>query len=201
MNKKIYTIIGIILVMVLAYTGIAATYYLTKTNQLEGEQETIDTDKIDYEDIIKDWKMYRSEEYKFEIKYPPTLTASAFYGPDQINFKKNSEAYYSVGIFELSGEILEDGRKIPLVNLPLKEQLIRMFEIECPDSNFQDINWKSIKLGEIDGLQAFTVNDVCVKRNLPWSSVINHNRRYSIISYKGPTEEYNQILSTFKFIE
>jgi hypothetical protein len=38
----------------------------------------------------KDWKIYRSEKYKFELSYPSNLTASTPYGPGQISLKKDS---------------------------------------------------------------------------------------------------------------
>ena len=150
---------------------------------------------------ISTWKIYKDKEYKFALRYPPNFTVKQPYGKGDIRIMKNLETYYLITISELSGYIMVKEKPTPISALSLKDQLVLQLKQRCPHSSPESVIWRSIDIGGIRGLQASYSDDECIKQYLPWGIVIKNNFCYSIQLIKGSKNEYNQILSTFEFIE
>jgi len=185
--------LNLILLGLLLIFGLTFFIYTeTPTQPSEGLTPNTDTST---------WKVYKDKEYKFTLRYPPNFTVKQPYGKGDIRIMKNLETYYLITISELSGYVMVKEKPTPISALPLKDKLILQLKRRCPHSSPESVIWESINIGGVRGLQAAHSDDECIKQYLPWSIVIKNNFCCSIQFIKGSINEYNQILSTFKFIK
>lgn len=138
-------------------------------------QKTAEAPAINQEVETADWKTYRNEKYSFEIKYPPD-----WYYIDQ-EFNPLSGLFFKLAItnskqIKLNPVLLDTpNRKSPENELIYSLTIWKNGNIA---KNYQeDVHYKV--LGVMDG-----------------------NAFVGVDSYKNPNKQiFDQILSTFKFIE
>ncbi|MBU2109900.1 hypothetical protein KKB71_03050 [Patescibacteria group bacterium] len=189
--------IAIILIIVGVLIICGGGYYLF-TQKLTQSQQPIFTPQPTTQDETANWQTYRNEEYGFEMKYPKYLVIDLSYGQDNPRFLNESTLYYSLVISPLTGMIMFEGQSIPEINLTPKDWIIFNLQQRCKTSDTKKIEWENIKIES--GIQASSSNDQCIRKYLPWTSIKKNDYRYSFQFIAGSVEEYNQILSTFKFI-
>jgi hypothetical protein len=151
-------------------------------------------------DETADWKTYTNEEYGFEMKYPDYLGTAHPYGETDTRFMKGEELDYSIVVSELSGFVGYKGKTVPIASLNAQDLLIIDLTQRCKGLDQDELTWKLIKMGSVDGFQVNS-EDECAKQYTPWSRVIKDNRSYSLGFEKGSIKEYNLMLSTFNFLE
>jgi len=162
--------------------------------------------EIDYKGMCKeqkeatDWKTYRNKEYGFEMKYPPSFTTM-----NSVLFMKDQEDYYYItvhdpldyGGYYTDAFIPWKGKIRCLDLLPLNEWMQAMFWERGADF---PPTLTPIKMGGIDGFSFYErLQPIQIS---PTSCVRKDDRTYCFHRYleRGSIAEYNQMLSTFKFI-
>lgn len=144
------------------------------------------------------WKTYKNEKHRFEVQYPPDLDLITPYGEDIIHIKNDSR-FYAITTEELSGIVVKDNMYIPFANLSTQEILSMNLQRRCPDAGLESINWVSIKIDGIEGIMAVNSENNCIKKYLPWAAVKKDNKIYHFQFLRGDVDEFNKILSIFRF--
>jgi hypothetical protein len=147
------------------------------------------------------WKTYANMEYGYSIKYPDNAEITQKYEGSSVQIAKDGEDYYFLFVGDLSGEVMYQGKDVFVNSLSAKDLLIIDLIQRCKELDKNQISWNSIVMGGISGFQAIS-GDACAKQYTPWSRIVKNNKSYSFsfsLPKKGSVEEYNQILSTFKF--
>jgi len=127
------------------------------------------------ESKIADWKTYRNEEYGFEVKYPEKLTPEVIVNNPANNIFSvfwGSKIIFKIGIYDTG-----------------IENQVRLHTIDGSE--------KEIIIDNIKGLQ-FRTGFIGEESYIPHTLVKKNNKLYLFL---GEGETFNQILSTFKFIE
>ncbi|MCK5123267.1 MAG: hypothetical protein KAQ87_03935 [Candidatus Pacebacteria bacterium] len=189
-----------IIVAVVLIVGIGAVYglmgYLFSgikeniTPVIQVSENKSNLDKVEEpvvfeeEEDISDWKVYRNEEFGFELKYPDSIKVVTFPNSDyQIDFRGSNEMNYAIMV-------------TARVNSKISNKISNP---EC----YREINTEM--LNNIK----WSVNDyLCTiggKISTTCYSTVYNNHIFEI-SFHGndltnKISELNQILSTFKFIE
>ena len=145
------------------------------------------------EEDISDWKVYRNEKYGFEVKYPNNYILEKN-SEESINFwtedryKLNSEIILSKGASRLSHNL-----GIEVANEKWSKEKI--------DENLKnnEVQKEEIYLNNIKIIKFLKKSD---EGNI-YLNCIQKNNIYIVIYKNDSTseKEFNQILSTFKFIE
>ena len=148
-----------------------------------------------------DLKLYHSERYGYEIEYPSEMTVHHPYGGQDLRFMKDSDLYFWITIIDLKGSVLWHGKSRPIKTLPLRDQLMINLTQRCKNSSVQTLLLRSIRIGGIEGLQAFTSDDQCINQYLPWTSVIRNGYCYNFFMIRGSIKTYRELLLNFKFIK
>ncbi len=198
-----------IIIAVVLIVGIGAVYGLVGylfsgikeniTPVIQVSENKSNLDKIEKpvvfegEEDISDWKVYRNEKYGFEIKYPNNWIIEKN-SEESINFwtedryKLNSEMMFSKGASHLSHNL-----GIEVANEKWSKEKI--------DENLKnnEIQKEEIYLNNIKIIKFLKKSD---EGDL-YLNCIQKNNIYIIIYKNDSTseKEFNQILSTFKFIE
>lgn len=156
------------------------------------------------------WNTYSNKKWGVEIKYPNYFVLSTS-GLDVSGDLQESISFmhqtvplrnYVLFLDEISGK----------ENLDNKVLMTNYLDLLCRSADMKldqnAMSWKPIKMGGIDGLQT---NYTCdkplltpLKQLTPLSEVIKDKKRYLLYgaTEEGvPIEEYNKMLSTFRFLE
>jgi hypothetical protein len=226
MPMKLQKYISIILLLVFVTAGgILSYHYLTtskretkkqelKTSEQEIKETQIKTEKEIKETQIKtekeapkdetaDWKVYRNEEFGFEIKYPPKWEYNkveenyiGFYDPEKIKIPETP--------YELIIKIFHKEKGIPLdrwvqeepeMKMAIKNEL-EIGEGKVPEGSFRNINNLSFYLIEThDFMVGGAIANAYVEKN---GLVIKLSRH---LLFPGDEKIFNRILSAFQFIK
>jgi len=219
-NKLIpYIIIGILVI-----AGIAgASWYFVKQQATPApvEQPPVVTppegqEKVPSEkapaDETANWKIYRNEQYGFEIKYPPDFFYEEHEGVD-------SDYLFEVGFAskEWEGEIVHNPAVylyvIGSTNLSLQEWLDKngtpadVVDILKTEGKYRYFSVQNIKSDIVNNNPALRFNHWAVSGG--GESIILKNKSdilYEIHRHNSgvgtfPKDIYDQMLSTFKFLE
>jgi len=200
MRIQIIFIIDIIIV----FSATVAIYGCYYSQKKENERAVPIIQNLTSENVQTDtsnWLTFKNKRHYFEISYPVKYKVS---NPNEIgniqHLMKDSEIYYSIVESKLSGYVLFEGKPRSVASLNLKEQILLNLSQRCKVSDLNSIKWVTLKLGGVEGIQAYSSNDECINKYLPWSSVIKNEFIYHIKYIKGSVQEYNKIINTFKFI-
>lgn len=146
------------------------------------------------------WKICKNDKHKYAIQSPPDLDFALPYGEDIVQIIGDSRLYL-IAVEELSGSVVINGTPKPVESLMPKEIISMALSQRCKSADLGTVIWKPIKIGEMDGLDAVQSSDPCLTTYLPWIVVIKNNLIYHLKFVKGSIDEFNNIVSTFKFIQ
>jgi hypothetical protein len=146
-----------------------------------GVEKIISTFKfIDSDEVTADWQTYRNEEYGFEVKYPSDYYLSDIYSTNEKI------------IFDTEGP--GSGLQIDIMNILLSSR-INVLTSE---------QWNSSGVTEFNGINwdLFYREGTEMVPGMSHKSIRQYNNNIIEISLNRRTEElFNQILTTFKFID
>ena len=148
------------------------------------------------EDETASWKTYRNEEYGFEIKYPK----------DWYIYANNpSDVFIQLTKEELGSSIPgphPDAFEIEVKSITLNTTLLQAIQWRLDEIKKAGISFtqENIKIGRKDGLKIITICEG-VGCGAPEWFVVNGNYLYHLDSNLGYSNIFDEILSTFKFIE
>lgn len=188
---------------------------------VEGQERQGESNQI-IEDQTINWKTYRNEKYRYELRYPSdwNLSSPEQYRPDVTIFNPFSGLLLSKkdSSREEQLEILKKSAHVRIVVNYFSPQLGFDRTIE----NIKKYNPNTLKQDTIivDGINGIRVGATFGNEELQWSAeyavVLNTDANlmvgdnmYTSATYtiegvfqsESDTEPFNQILSTFKFIE
>jgi len=217
MNKKIYSIVGVIITVLTLIFVISAGAYTVKEvhelseeiNNIQQKQEefSVELQKIaqnvqieekakepDYEDVTEDWKVYRNEELGFEVKYPQDFKAikhneNVEFGDIKLNY---------IGIDTREKDLKQS--TLDLIKMDLKNHFgplaLKTYQI----LNVETCGIKGIRVKFQDDIPDLIARDIII-------DYIEHDEKiYSIYtnwkwSVLFSTEEsHNIFVSTFKIL-
>ncbi|MEA3292921.1 MAG: hypothetical protein U9P88_00365, partial [Patescibacteria group bacterium] len=200
LNKGISTSTGVLIIIVCAL--LAGGIFAWQYKGIAKESKLADTEKIEKtqtQDETADWKVYQNNEHGYELKHPKDIVIA--YSNEQTVFKKDSSVYYSLVVSPLTGTSMFEGKVVPITSLSPKNLIVSALNQRCKTSDVKSINWASVEIEGIKGMQALNSSDQCINQYLPWSCVKKDNYAYNFKTTDGAVNEHNQILSTFKFIK
>ena len=163
-----------------------------------------------------DWNTYRNEEYGFEVKYPLEATALS-YGPNVAQQAIDRGEQISGTVTPSLDTIVFSDTNGQLGAIGIFHKREKGITVEDYDDGYLylsgpcDLRWgfnpDSVRLGSIDDTIALIVEGEMIIKE----EIVSYNHCYYlknptenliVISNEGYKEEvFNQILSTFKFIE
>jgi hypothetical protein len=199
-RNKIQLLVKVNLLILLVLAAFTAIY---------GHSEAQDT---------SNWKTFNNEEYGYEFKYPPDYiiehpTKEGIYKFAEVSLMKDSNECLRVVAIPLDegDKMILDGKERLFSTLSLKEHISERLSYPCPpysnrpQSEFMEkLKWKPITIGGLEGMQAYGSDDKCLTKFLPASGVKKNNVLYLFDTYPKGTisyENYNKILSSFRFIK
>ena len=156
-----------------------------KSDEVIDDSSDVEDDVVD-DDISEidtlDWKTYRNKECGFEIKYPKELISwEASYPPEKVEIMD-----VGFGVGNMGGSVL----MIKIIDMPLQElpDYDRLYKLH--DDSIND----KIKIGNLTGTK-FLNYQIGIEKN-------KHSFLFSSHHLREEDEKiFNQMLSTFKFIE
>ena len=180
--------------------------------QKQGQQTQESDEEQQKEEIIdiSKWKIYRNEEFGFEMKYPSSFATTNIWlgdprGNNDTFFMKENECYYMIKVYDpldyggfySGGYGLWQEKERSIQLLPLKEFMQANFGEEGADF-LPSVT--PIKMGGIDGFM--TLERLEPIQITPASCIRKDDKTYCFFRYleRGSMAEYNAMLSTFKFI-
>jgi len=193
MNLK-YILIVVILAAVVGGGILAYQYWRTPKEEVE-IPEVKPSEEIT-KDETANWRVYRNEEYGFEIRYPSEWQHKVdknyigFYDPQKIKFVAPNEL--TIRMFPKEN------------NIPLDKWIQELPEIKSeteivgkpPSGSFRNINNISFYMVDTTNFEGGnTIANAFLEKN---GSVIKFSRDLLAANDRGI---FNQILSTFRFLE
>jgi hypothetical protein len=174
-----------------------------KTSEQKIKETQIKTEKEAPKDETADWKVYRNEEFGFEMKYPPKWEYNkveknyiGFYDPEKVKIPETP--------YELIIKIFHKEKGIPLdrwvqeepeMKMAIKNEL-EIGEGKVPEGSFRNINNLSFYLIKTsDFMGGSAIANAYVEKN---GLVIKLSRH---LLFPDAEKIFNRILSTFQFIE
>ena len=136
-----------------------------------------------------DWKIYKNEEYGFEIKY-------------------SNNYYIKVSGKREEGGLIYDLLRVDIDKEPLSDHRTPLVAINVAGPNFVlgTRDWEDFFLGEIDGSISYNWENWKVREKVSSAEIIftsENNQTFYVITQNDPLENkvIYQILSTFRFLE
>jgi len=193
MNKKISFPIAIIIVVVLALLvgGLVVWQYYGIPEEEEETPEELPTDET------ADWKTYRNEICKFEIKYPEKWLMRE-YSPGRQSHLQEEERTLIIS-FAANQEYLIEKKGVNIFTAPpgvLSSWQLYM-QAENVICNNEELSVKNIQ----DLIQEGKVKDYCFTEKKLYLFTIFDTIFKFYIKEERSEETFNQILSTFRFLE
>ncbi len=177
--------------------SIALSFY---TKYLKSQQETPSTPTPiadrSHDEVLLDWKTYRNEEYGFEFKYPTDLTV---YECNDLSFV----AFHQSGSMPPC-EYVEF--PLPIVVSVVKGNQVENahYSYSSEENEFQEVSIEPVEIAGINGTSYIIeyVNTLLGSYTLKEARIEKQGKTY-IIAAISPTYDtaFNQILSTFRFLE
>jgi hypothetical protein len=146
------------------------------------------------------WKTCGSEKWGYQIQYPPDLDCAVDPNDvDAIHIQGDTRSY-GINVAAIDESTMEEIQALP-ADAGLQKFILDGSRVICPTANLYSIVFRPITIGGVEGLEAVSSDDVCLKKYLPETIVRKDNRLYRIGFTRGSIDEYGKIISTFKFIE
>ncbi len=207
LNKNSFLIIAVVIgVFAVGIICFASWKYSEEISKLENEKfqpVNFSAKKTETIDDISNWKTYRNEEYGFEMKYPKiyVITKENKNSIDFVN-KKEKELWeqgkigspigneISLNVYTIEDKNFIIWREKQLSQNKTKEKveeiMKNMTKVKTDNYNWMNFSWYEEGWGEM--------SEFFLQKDNILIEVILSN-------YKKPNTVFNQMLSTFKFIE
>ncbi len=171
----------IFIVLILALLVGGGILWLTKTQEVPFTQlpELEKPEKV-VKDETADWKTYRNEEYGFELKYPKNITIK------KQDFSEPGSIRFAIDFGKISN------------NLPVRISVSNEDMIGVVRETMAITDEKEVIVDEVKGTQIIGQGQ---KDGSALESIILLTKNQKLYQITGSGNVFNQILSTFKFIE
>ena len=146
------------------------------------------------------WKIYKNEKHRYEMQLPPDLDLVMPYGEDIVHIKgdsKGDSVFYVIIVTDVP-PIDETQKPISVINL-LKDIISFGLELRCRNVNLETLDWTTVEIGGLEGIEIIRSEDACLKKYLPWAAVKRDNEIYHFQRLRGSEDEFNKIIATVKF--
>ena len=175
-SKKVLIII-IVIIIILIIAGIVVAFNFNAVKDLFTKSEEITKDEF------ADWKIYRDEEYDFEIKYP----SDVFYSGE------GKEITQYVGVERRAGFQLADNSSISIY--VWQKNIFSDYDYSFSDYKKTAIDNKQAFRGEREYESAYFIETYIYK------DAYIYQIEYTGIESEEKNNLYTQIVSTFKFLK
>jgi hypothetical protein len=141
------------------------------------------------------WKIYKNEKHRYEIQLPPDLEVVP-YGENTVHIKGGSN-FYAIIVTDVPP--IDDIQK-PISDIDLLKDIISFgLKLRCRDANLETLDWTTVEIGGLEGIEVIASEDTCLKKYLPWAAVKRDNEIYHFQRLRGSEDEFNEIIATVRF--